>query len=89
MKFYFHPNNEKVFKEAAVGKFVRTLVYNEESNEIISFTRKVKILWQQTCKNNIESDHRIKDLSGSHFQIYSWIVQSEDELSLPSFQIKE
>ena len=87
MRFYFHPVLESKFKEEAVGKFVRTIVFNELTNEIeTSFIRSVQKIWTQSCKNNIETDHRIKALKGSHFKVYSWIVPNKNNFDLPSFQ---
>ena len=90
MKFYFYPDAEEKFKADALNNFVRTLVFNELSGEIeISFIRQVKTLWQQTCKNNIETDHRIKELNGEHFQVYSWVVRSKSDFQLPAFSLSE
>ena len=86
MNYYFYPTNEKSFKQSAIGKFVRTLVYNKTTNEIeFSFVRSVKTEWKQSCKNNIETDHRIKALAGQGFEIYSWVVNSKSSLDLPKF----
>jgi hypothetical protein len=90
MKFYFYPTGEEKFKADAFNNFVRTLVFNVLSGEIeVSFIRQVKTLWQQTCKNNIETDHRIKELSGDHFQIYGWVVKSKSDFQLPVFSLSE
>ena len=87
MNFYFYPADEACFKEAALGKYVRTLVYNQESNLVeLTFTRKVSTIWSQTVKNNIESDHRIKALLGEKYEIYNWVVVNEKEFSLPEFK---
>jgi len=57
MKFYFNPSDENAFKEKAIGNFVRTLIFDENSNVIHScYSRKVSKKWEQTVKNNIESD---------------------------------
>lgn len=89
MEFLFHPADEEKFKEQAVNKFVRTVVFDVSKNEVvISYTRKVSKVWEQTCKNNIETDHRIKRLSGDNYQIYSWITNSERDFGLPCFTVK-
>lgn len=88
MKFYFYPANEKIFKSGAVNNFVRIVVFNELSGEIeASFIRRVNTLWQQTCKNNIETDHRIKELNGDHFQVYSWVAKNKPDFQLPAFSL--
>ncbi len=88
LKFYFNPIDENLFKEKAIGNFVRTLIFNERTNEIHScYSRKVNTKWRQTIKNNIESDHRVKELSDDNYQIYSWVVTSELNLELPDFNI--
>ena len=89
MEFYFYPADEIKFKDAAVGNFVRTVIFDRTSNEIVlSYTRRVKKVWEQTCKNNIETDHRVKDLAGDAFQIYSWVTKSKNDFGLPSFVLK-
>ncbi len=86
MKFYFYPQNCDDFKQAAVGNYVRTIIFDHEKGRIVNdFVRKVHKYWEQTCKNNIQSDHRIKALAHDNFQIYSWITKSEDDLCLPFF----
>ncbi|NMD50872.1 hypothetical protein HG547_04400 [Shewanella sp. DNRA4] len=90
MKFYFYPTDEEKFKADALSNFVRTIAFNERSGEVeVSFIRQVNTLWQQTCKNNIETDHRIKELSGEHFQVYSWVVNSKSDFQLPAFSLLE
>jgi len=90
MKFYFYPADEELFKTEAVGNFLRTIVFNEVSGEIeTNFTRQVKKLWQQTCKNNIETDHRIKQLKDGQYQIYSWICKTKSDFQLPAFELSE
>ena len=86
MKFYFYPNTESAFKRQASGNHVRTLIFNVLTGDIEqSFIRKVSTEWQQTCKNNIATDHRVKNLTGTSYEIYSWVVPTEKSLSLPSF----
>jgi len=88
MEFYFYPADEDRFKQEAVGKFVRTLVYDPTKDVVVlSFTRQVKKLWEQTCKNNIATDHRIKELSDDGLQIFSWITPSKKDFKLPGFSI--
>jgi len=89
MDFFFHPVNEDKFKEEAVNHFVRTVVFDTSTGEVVtSFTRRVQKVWEQTCKNNIETDHRIKMLSGDHFQVYSWVAKSKIDFGLPGFMLK-
>jgi len=89
MEFFFYPQDENKFKQDAVGNFVRTIIFNSVNEKVAtSFVRKVNKLWEQTCKNNVETDHRIKELSGEHFQVYSWITQSKNDFGLPNFAIK-
>ncbi len=85
-KFYFYPKDENAFKDQAVRNFVRTLIFDEQTNAIhSSYTRKVSKKWEQTVKNNIESDQRIKDLQNENYQIYSWVVKTKSDFSLPFF----
>ena len=73
-EFYFYPNQEEIFKKRAKNNFVFTLVYDKDKLEIVLFfKREVRSKWKQSCKNNIETDHRIKELQDSNYQIYSWI----------------
>lgn len=86
MEFYFYPDNDQKFKEEALNNFVHTIVFNTETSEVeLSFVRKVQKIWEQTCKNNIETDHRIKELSGINYQVYSWVSNSKSNLNLPCF----
>ncbi len=89
MDFYFYPGNEDTFKEKAVGNFVRTVVFDSNRNEVVqSFSRKVGKRWEQSLKNNIETDHRVRSLSGNQYQIYSWVASSESDFGLPNFVSK-
>ena len=89
MKFYFYPADETAFKDEAVGNYVRTLVFKGNTEEIVTcFTRKVGKRWEQTVKNNIETDHRIKEIDGAELQIYSWVTTSKDDFGLPQFGSK-
>ena len=90
MEFFLHPADEDKFKEEAVNNFVRTLVFDISNGTVVtSFARRVRKVWEQSCKNNIATDHRIKELSGDHFQVYSWITKSEDDFGLPGFIAKD
>jgi sulfur relay (sulfurtransferase) DsrC/TusE family protein len=85
-RYFFYPANEKQFKQEAKNNFVRTIVFDTKECKIANnFIREVKSDWQQTCKNNIETDHRIKSLSGEHFEIYNWVVQSKSDFNLSCF----
>tara|TARA_R110000868_G_scaffold144840_9_gene364281 strand:- start:298 stop:576 length:279 start_codon:yes stop_codon:yes gene_type:complete len=86
MKFYFYPTTESTFKKEASGHYVRTIIFNVLTGEIEqSFVRKVSSVWQQTCKNNIATDQRVKALNKKNHEIYSWVVTAEKSFSLPSF----
>ncbi len=88
MEFYFYPSDESEFKSNAVNNFVHTLVFDTTKQKVVvSFARKVRKIWEQTCKNNIETDHRIKELQGEHYQIYSWVSKSKSDLNLPFFKL--
>jgi len=86
MEFFFYPTDDNRFKEEALNNYVFTVVFDIAEGKVFSsFARKVSKIWEQTCKNNIETDHRIKDLPGNNFQIYSWITKSENDFGLPFF----
>ncbi|ASO31050.1 hypothetical protein CG015_17910 [Vibrio anguillarum] len=86
MKYFFYPKDEETFKVQAVGNFVRTLVFDPENEKVLfTFHRKVSKVWEQTRKNNIETDHRIKDLTNENLHVYSWVVSNKTELLLPNF----
>lgn len=86
MNFYFYPKNEDVFKEKALNNYVRTLVIDELSGEIqFTFARHVGKIWQQSCKNNIETDHRIKPLNQGHYEVHSWVTKSPDDFDTYKF----
>ena len=66
MKFIFKPNDAKLFMKDAVGRQIETIVIDiMEEKEITTFTRTVSKVWEQTPKNNIETDHRIKELKNT------------------------
>lgn len=106
MEYFFYPSDENEFKKRAVGKFVRTIIFNtiktwkkteikNEKGEDVEnpFCRKVRKCWKNSRKNNIESDKRIKDLKAfikrkelkDHYQIYSWVAESDRDFGLPFF----
>ncbi len=88
MDFYFYPAEELEFKSNAVGNYVHTVVFDTTEQKILtSFVRKVSKAWVQTRKNNIETDHRIKELTGSNYQIYSWVSKSKSDFNLPFFRL--
>lgn len=84
IKYFFFPKSEADFKKQAKGNFVRTIIVTSDGVIIKSYTRKVNKFWTQTRKNNIETDHRVKDLAPSN-HIYSWIVHNKTEFNLPFF----
>jgi len=64
MIFKFEPSDDEKFKSKAVNNKIVSVVVDSITNEIIlSFTRKVRKKWDQSCKNNIETDHRIRELT--------------------------
>jgi len=86
MEFYFYPSDENTFKNEAVGNLVRTVVFETSSGEVVlNYIRQVKKHWEQTCKNNIETDHRIKELAGDNYQVYSWVTIRKYDFGLPCF----
>ncbi len=88
MDFYFYPPEETEFKSNAVGNYVHTVVFDITEQKVVkSFVRKVDKVWEQTCKNNIETDHRIKELLGINYQVYSWVSKSKTSLNLPFFRL--
>lgn len=89
IEYFYFPKNEAVFKKEAKGNIVRTIIVTLDGSIINSYTRKVNKLWNQTRKNNIETDHRVKDLIAGNYHIYSWIVHKETEFNLPSFAKEE
>lgn len=78
MEVLFYPQDEEQFKKEAVGNFVYTEVTNLSTNEIFIFSRKITKLWTASCRNNIVTDHRIKELEGNNYCIKNWIESSED-----------
>jgi hypothetical protein len=51
MDFFFHPVNEEKFKKEAVNHFVRTVVFDTSTGEVVtSFTRRVQKVWEQTAR---------------------------------------
>lgn len=79
MRFIFEPANEEIFKNQAVNHTLETVVTNSNTGEeITKFERRVTKKWEQTCKNNIETDHRIKvlkkDSNSNNYIVYSRIL---------------
>ena len=79
MIFIFTPTNEETFKYQAFGNTIETVVTHRDTNkEICRFTRRVRKQWTQTCKNNIETDHRIKslksDVEEDRYMVYTHIL---------------
>lgn len=79
MRFIFEPANEEIFKNHAVNHTLETVVTNSNTGEeITKFERRVTKKWEQTCKNNIETDHRIKvlkkDSNSNNYIVYSRIL---------------
>ncbi len=61
MMFYFYPSEEQAFKKMAQGNYVRTIVVDSNTNQVMtSFCRRVEKYWSQTCRNNIETDHELR-----------------------------
>ncbi len=79
MIFTFEPTNDKTFKRDAVNHTIETVVLNSlTGEEITSFIRNVKKIWDQTCENNIATDHRIKilkqDLYSQNYIVHTRIL---------------
>lgn len=79
MRFIFEPASEEIFKNQAVNHTLETVVTNSNTGEeITKFERRVTKKWEQTCKNNIETDHRIKvlkkDSNSNNYIVYSRIL---------------
>ena len=43
MEFFFYPADENQFKQAAVGNFVRTLVFDTNKNEVVVTVKKQRV----------------------------------------------
>ena len=85
--YFFYPEGESNFKESANGKFVHTPIYKPSTNEIVNvFSRKVGRVWQNSCKNEVETDHRIRKNSNLNeedkYRAYSWISESQSDSAL-------
>jgi len=84
MNFYFYPEDENEFKRKSTGNYVRTIVFDANKEDVVlCFSRKVNKVWEQTCKNNIETDHRIKNLPKGNYQVYSWVITSKKDFYPP------
>ena len=85
--YFFYPEGESNFKESANGKFVHTLIYKPSTNEIVNvFSRNVGRVWKNSCKNEVETDHRIRKNSNLNeedkYRAYSWISDSQSNSAL-------
>ena len=59
-KFFFYPKDKNEFFARVEGNYARTLIYKPSTNEIVNvFDRKVGRVWKNSCKNEVETDHRI------------------------------
>jgi len=79
MRFIFEPNSNEVFKKRALNNMIETVVHNQRTGEVIvRFTRRVRKIWEQTCKNNVLTDHRIKklkhDKESENYIVYTKIL---------------
>ena len=85
--FFFYPKSGEEFKKEAKDNYVIILVINlSNTKQCKIFSRDVKTEWGNSCKNNIETDHRIKELSKEdNFLIYSWVSKNESDYQLPNF----
>ena len=86
--YFFYPKDESKFKKSANGKFVHTLIYKPSTNEIVNvFDRKVGCVWQNSCKNQVETDRKIRQNSNLNeedkYHIYSWVSESQSDYALP------
>ena len=78
---------ESNFKESANGKCVHTPIYKPSTNEIVNvFSRNVGRVWKNSCKNEVETDHRIRKNSNLNeedkYRAYSWISDSQSNSAL-------
>ena len=77
--YFFYPEGESKFKESANGKCVHTPIYLKPStNEIVNvFSRNVGRVWKNSCKNEVETDRKIRKNSNLNeedkYRAYSWI----------------
>ena len=61
--YFFYHKDESNFQESANGKFVHTLIYKPSTNETVNvFSRNVGSVWQNSCKNEVETDDRIRKI---------------------------
>ena len=87
--YFFYHKDESNFQESANGKFVHTLIYKPSTNETVNvFSRKVGRVWQNSCKNEVETDDRIRKNSNLNeedkYHIYSWVSESQSDSALPT-----
>ena len=85
--YFFYPEDESNFKESANGKCVHTPIYKPSTNEIVNvFSRNVGRVWKNSCKNEVETDHRIHKNSNLNeedkYRAYSWISDSQSNSAL-------
>ena len=85
--YFFYPEDESNFKESANGKCVHTPIYKPSTNEIVNvFSRNVGRVWKNSCKNEVETDHRIRKNSNLNeedkYRAYSWISESKSDSAL-------
>ena len=85
--YFFYPEGESKFKESANGKCVHTPIYKPSTNETVNvFSRNVGRVWKNSCKNEVETDHRIRknsNLNEEHkYRAYSWISDSKSDSAL-------
>ena len=85
--YFFYPEGESKFKESANGKCVHTPIYKPSTNEIVNvFSRNVGRVWKNSCKNEVETDHRIRKNSNLNeedkYRAYSWISESKSDSAL-------
>ena len=89
-KFFFYPKDKNEFFARVEGNYSRTLVFQPSTNEVItSFCRDVNE-WNNSRKNQIQSDYRIRKLDKNNtYHIYTWISDSQSDFALPNFSIDE
>ena len=55
--------------------------------QLIVFSRNVGSVWQNSCKNEVETDDRIRKNSNLNeedkYHIYSWVSESQSDYALP------
>ena len=85
-KFFFYPKDKNEFFARVEGNYARTLVFQPSTNKVITFCRDVN-KWNNSRKNQIQSDSRIKKLDKNNtYHIYTWISDSNLILHFLIFQ---